>query len=131
MVPASPRLLVPEVLHGVPHELEKRKTKQAYYYGRVAKELYRLKPRDVLRVKLRPISREWTKAAVDKEVDIRSYQVPTEDGRTYRRNSRHLKLIREPFLTGSTILNSRLLVKKISLFLEHLLFRVWNLLLLT
>ena len=90
-----------------------------------------MKPRDVLRVKLKPISRDWTKAAVDKEVDIRSYQVPTEDGRTYRRNSRHLKLIREPFLTGSTILNSRLLVKKISLFLEHLLFRVWNLLLLT
>ena len=89
MVPAFPKLLVPEALHGVPHKLEKRKTKQAYCYDRVAKELGRLKPRDVLRVNLRPISREWTKAAVDREVDIRSSG--TEDGRTYRRNNRHLK----------------------------------------
>ena len=59
-----------------------------------------MKPGDVVHVKLRPDSREWTKAAVDKEVDIRSYQVRTEDGRTYRRNRRHLKHTREPFLTA-------------------------------
>lgn len=60
----------------------------------------RLKPGDVVRVKLRPDSKEWTKATVDKEVDIRSYQVSTEDGRIYRRNRRHLKHTREPFLTA-------------------------------
>ena len=43
------------------------------------------------------------KAAVVKEVDIRSYQVHTEDGRIYRRNSRHLKHTREPFLTASFV----------------------------
>ena len=53
-----------------------------------------------MRVKLRPDSREWTKAAIDKEVDNRLYQVRTEDGRAYRRNRRHLKRTREPFLTA-------------------------------
>ena len=76
-----------------------RKAKQAYYYDRTAKELDRLKPADVVRVRLRPDSREWTKAAIDKEVDVRSYQVRTEDGRVYRRNRRHFKHSREPFLT--------------------------------
>ena len=100
MVPTSSRLLVPEAVHGVPHKLKERKAKQAYYYDRVAKELDRLKPGDVVRVKLRPDSKEWTKAAIDKEVDTRSYQVRTEDGRIYRRNRRHLKHTREPFLTA-------------------------------
>ena len=99
LVPTSSRLLVPESVHGVPHKLRERKAKQAYYYDRTAKELDRLKPGDLVRVKLRPDSREWTKAAIDKEVDIRSYQVRTEDGRIYRRNRRHLKHSREPFLT--------------------------------
>ena len=97
MVLTSSRLLVPEGIHGVPHKLKERKAKQACYYDRAAKDLDRLQPRDVVRVKLSPDSREWTKAAVDKEVD-RSYQVRTEDGRLYRRNRRHLKHTREPFL---------------------------------
>ena len=58
-------------------------------------------------VKLRPDSREWTKAAVDKEVDNRLYQVRTEDGRTYRRNRRHLKRTREPFVEFSTNLSQQ------------------------
>ena len=100
MVPTSSRPLVPEAVHGVPHKLKERKDKQVYYYERVAKELDRLKPGDVVRVKLRPDSKEWTKAGVDKEVDIRSYQVRIEDGRIYRRNRRHLKHTIEPFLTA-------------------------------
>ena len=67
-------LLLSDCLDG---ELE---AKQAYYSERVAKELQRLKPGDVVHEKLRPNAREWTKAAVDKEVDIRSHQVCTEDG---------------------------------------------------
>ena len=100
LVPTSSRLLVPKAVHGVPHKLKERKAKQAYYCDRVAKELDRLKPGDVVHVKLRPDSNEWTKAAIDKEVDIRSYQVHTEDGRIYRRNRRHLKHTREPFVTA-------------------------------
>ena len=78
LVPTSSRLMVPEAVHGVPHKLKEGRAKEAYYYDRVAKELDRLKLGDVVRVKLRPDSKEWTKAAVDKEVDIRSYQVRTE-----------------------------------------------------
>ena len=100
LVPTSSRRLVPEAVHGVPHKLKERKAKQAYYYDGAAKELNRLNPGDVVCVKLRPDSREWTKAAADKEVDIRTYQVRTEDSRTYRRNRRHLKHTREPFLTA-------------------------------
>ena len=57
-------------------------------------------------VKLRPNSKEWTGAAVDKEVDIRSYQVRTEYGRTYRRNRRHLRQTREPFLRAPFVESS-------------------------
>ena len=106
LVPTSSRLLVPGLVHGVPHKLKERKAKQAYYYDRGAKELNRLKPGDVVRVKLRPNSKEWTRAAVDKEVDIRSYQVRTEDGRTYRRNRRHLRQTREPFLRATFVESS-------------------------
>ena len=38
---------------------------------------------------------DWTQARVKGKVDIRSYQVRTEDGRVYRRNRRHLRRIRE------------------------------------
>ena len=102
LLPTSSRLLVPGSVHGVPHKLKERKAKQAYYYDRGAKELNRLKPGDVVRVKLRPNSKEWTRAAVDKEVDIRSL----EDGRTYRRNRRHLRQTREPFLRAPFVESS-------------------------
>jgi len=87
LVSTSSRLLVPEAVHGVPHKLKERRAKQAYYYDRVAKELDRLKPGDVVRMKLRP---EWKRAAVD----IRSYHVRIEDGRI------HLKHTKELFLTA-------------------------------
>lgn len=102
LLPTSSRLLVPGSVHGVPHKLKERKAKQAYYYDRGAKELNRLKPGDVVCVKLRPNSKEWTRAAVDKEVDIRSL----EDGRTYRRNRRHLRQTREPFLRAPFVESS-------------------------
>ena len=106
LVPTSSRLLVPGLVHGVSHKLKERKAKQAYYDDRGAKELNRLKPGDVVCVKLRPNSKEWTRAAVDKEVDIRSYQVRTEYGRTYRRNRRHLRQTREPFLRAPFVESS-------------------------
>jgi len=51
----------------------------------------------VVRVKPDKDSKRWAKATVDKEIDVRSYQARTEDGRTYRRNRRHLTLTKEPF----------------------------------
>lgn len=51
-------------------------------------------------VRIRPFVREktWTKAQVEDQVDRRSYEVRIEDGRVYRRNRRHLRRSREPFL---------------------------------
>ena len=83
LLSTSSRLLVPETVQGVPHKLKERKAKQTYYYRRGD-------------------SKVWAKATVDKEVDIRSYQVRTEDGRTYRRDRRHLRLTKEPYFRATT-----------------------------
>ena len=75
------------------------------YYNRGAKELDELHPGD--RVHIQPQrsqlgkKKEWTPAKVEEKVDIRSYQVRTEDGRVYRRNRRHLRRTREAMSTAS------------------------------
>ena len=74
----------------------KRKAKQTYYYNKSSKELSRLEPGDVVCLKPETDSRRWTKAIVDKEVDMRSYKVHTEAGRTCVRNRRYLRLTWEP-----------------------------------
>ena len=50
-------------------------------------------------MRIRPFGKEksWPRAQVRDQVDIRSYEVRTEDGRVYRRNRKHLRLSREPF----------------------------------
>lgn len=101
-MPTSSRLLVPENFQGVPYKLKDRKAKQTYYYDRGAKELSKLEPVVVVRIKPDRDSKRWAKATVDKEVDIRSHQVRTEDGRTYRRNRRYLRLTKELFFRVPT-----------------------------
>ncbi|XP_062588755.1 uncharacterized protein K02A2.6-like [Saccostrea cucullata] len=82
---------------GISRKLYKRKGKEASYYNRGSKEMQKLHAGDTVRI--RPFGREksWTKAQVRDQVDIRSYEVRTEDGRVYRRNRKHLRLSREPF----------------------------------
>ena len=50
-------------------------------------------------VGIRPTGNEkaWKKALVEDQVDVRSYNVRTEDGPIFRRNRRHLRFSREPF----------------------------------
>ena len=50
-MPTSSRLLAPEKVQGVPHKLKEKKAKQTYYYNRGAKELSKLEPGVVVRVK--------------------------------------------------------------------------------
>ena len=45
------------------------------------------------------MSAGWAKAAVEKKVGIRSWEVQTKDGHIYSRNRRHLRLSRELFRT--------------------------------
>ena len=69
------------------------------YYDRGAKELEELLPGDLVRIQPEPSKlrkrKEWTLAKVERKVDIRSYQVRTEDGRVHRRNRCHLRRTRE------------------------------------
>ena len=97
-IPTSVQLLKPQLPVDVEQKLRKNKAKQSLYYDRGSKELNDLQPGDVVRIQPpRGIGRRkpWTKARVGEKVDIRSYEVRTEDGRVLRRNRRHLRLTKE------------------------------------
>ena len=49
-----------------------------------------------MRVKPTDRSGRWFKALVVQQVDVRSYEVRTEDGKIFRRNRRHLRSSKEP-----------------------------------
>ena len=84
-------------------KLLKQKSKQAQCYHQNTKELPPLQTGEVVRVAPKPGDRERKcfKAQVEDQVDIRSYEVKTEDGRLYRRNRRHLRQSKEPFVQTS------------------------------
>ena len=88
-VPTSKKLLKPAVA-SVKKELEKRKLKQAHYYNKSAVELTELLPGQIVKFQP-PGSKKWISAKVDRQVNIRSYNIRTEDGRQYRRNRRQLR----------------------------------------
>ena len=87
LLPTSTELLKPNITNNVTDKLEAKKAKQSYYYNRGAKELQELHPGDV--VHLEPSKgKAWTKAEVERQTDIWSYEVRTQDGRVFRRNRR-------------------------------------------
>ena len=88
-------------MEDVPGKLLKRKQGQAKYYNISAKELPCFSSGDVLRLKPTDRSGQWYKARVEQQVDVRSYDVGTEDGRVFRRNRRHFQSSKEP-LCAST-----------------------------
>ena len=95
LLPTSNHLLKPKIPKEVEDKLTLKKAKQAIYYDRGTKELEELLPGDLVRIQPQPSKlrkrKDWTLARVEGKVDIRSYQVQTEDGRLYRRNRRHLR----------------------------------------
>ena len=97
-IPTSVQLLKPQLPVDGEQKLRKNKAKQSFYYDRGSKELNDLQPGDVVRIQPpRGIGRRksWTKARVGEKVDVRSYEVRTEDGRVLRRNRRNLRLTKE------------------------------------
>ena len=97
-IPTSVQLLKPQLPVDVEQKLRRNKAKQSFYYDRGSKELNDLQPGDVVRIQPpRGIGRRkpWTKARVREKVDVRSYEVRTEDGRVLRRNRRHLRPTKE------------------------------------
>ena len=67
-----------------------------------AKELPPLSTGEIVRVKPADRSGQWFKARVEQQVDVRSYEVRTEDGKIFRRNRRHLRNSMEPACTGGS-----------------------------
>jgi hypothetical protein len=96
-LPMVSSLLKPKVVKDVPYKLTRAKAKQQEYYNSSAKELAPLCAGDVVRVKLKDKDRHWTKAKVEGQVDVRSYNIRTEDGRPFRRNRRHLRASKEMY----------------------------------
>ena len=98
LLPTSNQLLKPKIPGDVNQKMKLQKAKQSMHHNRGAKELEELRPGDVVRIQPQKTQfgkKEWTKARVEGKVDIRSYQVRTEDGRAYRRNRRHLRRTQE------------------------------------
>ena len=91
-VPVSKKLLKPKIASDVEEQLISRKESQAKYYNRGTHELIELKPGQQVMFKA-PKSDKWVKARVNNQVDIRSYQIRTEDGRLYRRNRRQIRTV--------------------------------------
>ncbi|KAK3746314.1 hypothetical protein QZH41_006886 [Actinostola sp. cb2023] len=93
LLPTSATLLKPKIPHNVRDKLLVKKELQTKYYNRHTRELPPLTPGDQVRVIPKPNDRstKWTKAEVEEQVDVRSYNIRTEDGRVYRRNRRHLR----------------------------------------
>lgn len=101
LLPMSKRLFQPEIPTGIQLAQRETQAKQAYYYDRSAKELKPLKEGDVVRVKPKESEKKFIKAQVEKQVDIRSYNIRTEDGRCFRRNRKHLHKTTENFTDAS------------------------------
>ena len=96
LIPTTSELLKPKIVEDVQGKLLRRKQLQAKHYNISAKELPPLSKGEIVRVKPTDRSGRWFKARVEQQVDVRSYEVRTEDGRILRRNRRHLRSSKEP-----------------------------------
>ena len=103
-LPTASRLLEPEPVKQVREKLYERKEIQAKYFNKGSKELPSLQEGETVRMKPKAHdhAKRWVKAQVEKQVDVRSYAVRTEDGRQYRRNRKHLRKSRETFVPDRT-----------------------------
>ena len=101
LIPTTNDLFKRKLVEDVPGKLFKRKQGEAKYYNISAKELPPLSSGNVVRLKPTHRSGRWYKARVEQQVDVRLYDVRTEDGRVFKRNRRHLRSSKEPFC-GST-----------------------------
>ena len=90
LLPTSKELLEPQLVRDVRERKLQRKEVQTRYFNRNVKELPSLDEGDVVRMKPQAANgkKTWTKAQVEKQADVRSYAVRTEDGRLFRRKHR-------------------------------------------
>ena len=105
LLPTSQKLLKPKLATNVKRKLTLCKDKQKAYYDRSARHQRDLNNGEIVRIRPFGNTNEWRKAVVENKVNLRSYNVKTEDGSTYRRNRRHLRISTEK---GINIDNSSL-----------------------
>ena len=96
-LPTTNKLLKPKITTHVKKEMTVRKNKQKQYYDRNTKSLNDLEKGDIVRNRPQGRDNEWKKGIVEEKVNIKSYNVKTEDGGIYRRNRRHLRSSKEQF----------------------------------
>ena len=113
LLPTAEKLFEPQVVTTALEEKKDLKKKQAFYYNQNARDLNPLKKGDVVRVEPTERKSDWKKAVVisaHKELP-RSYDIKTEEGRTLRRNRRHLRATCESYrdtdVSDSDILDSK------------------------
>ena len=95
LLPTVTSLLKPKICDNVKSELHAKKMKQKRYYDRGAKAMKELSTGDIVRIRPNKPNKEWKKGRIEEQVNIRSYNVKTEDGASYRRNRRHLREMKE------------------------------------
>ena len=92
-LPIAQQLLEPNVIDEVHRKIQRRKQKQKRNHDRDARELPPLNRGDAIRMRL-PGDVHWTLGRILRYAGPRSYLV-TVNGRTYRRNRRHLRTTTE------------------------------------
>ena len=103
LLPTAKNLLKPTTTPDVREKLLKEKERQPFYYNRGTRELSPLRKGDAVVMLPGPQARNWKKAQVEDQVDVRSYAVRTENGRVFRRNRRHLQKYDPPPATHTGI----------------------------
>ena len=94
LLQTTANLLRPQITEDLHQKLLFNKERQAKYYNRGAWTLARLNPRDTVRMyheSSKTKDQELLKALVRSQVGTRSYEVVTEDGKTFGRNRVHLR----------------------------------------
>ena len=110
LLPTTANLLRPQITEDLHQKLLFNKERQAKYYNSGARTLARLNPGDTVRMyhgSSKTKDQELLKASVRSQVGTRSYEVVTEDGKTFRRNRVHLRKSTEQFspLQSSSLAN--------------------------
>ena len=95
-LPIVEQLLQPAVIHDQAKGIKQSKEKQTEAYNKAARDLPVLTAGQTVRMQPREGKTEWKKAKVTRVLPYRSYEVVASDGRTYRRNRRHLRSSQEP-----------------------------------
>ena len=92
LLPTTANLLKPQIPVDVLQELATRQANQAHYYNKTAKDLPRLQPGQAVHIQpLNAYDHKWKPATVQRQINIRSYDVTTEDGQLLHRNRKHLR----------------------------------------